>query len=220
MATPTLVGTVTSATSSATSYTCTKPTGVVAGDLLLSLQFSTGTIGSAPAGWTQAQTQTSGATSRVAYYAAGGAEPGSYSFTQASGTGGAIIVALAGASLTAPVSASSNTSSGNAVTTPSVTPEGSDDFEVRFAISGEAGSTWTTPGGFVEQVEVNADNQLAAVCATRVLASGAATGVQNFGLGSAPFPAHGYTIAITEAPSGRPRIVVATFAARNRAASW
>jgi hypothetical protein len=214
------VGSVTTATSSSTSYTCAKPSGVAAGDLLLSLQLSTGTIGSTPAGWTQAQTQTSGATSRVAYYTAGGAEPGSYSFTQSSGTGGAIIVALAGASLAAPVSASSNASSGNAVTTPSVTPEGSDDFEVRFAIGGEAGSSWTTPGGFTKQVEVNADNQLAAVCATRALTSGAATGVQNFGLGSPPFPAHGYTIAVTSLIESGRRIVVANFAAVHRAASW
>ncbi|MEU4410773.1 hypothetical protein AB0F88_40235 [Streptosporangium sp. NPDC023963] len=220
MPTPTLVGSVTSATSSSTSYSCNKPTGVAAGDLLLSLQWSAGTIGAVPSGWTQLETQTSGATSRVAYLAAGGSEPGNYTVTQTAQPGGTIIIAVADASLAAPVSNSSSIAVGSAVSTPSVTPAGLEDFEVRFAVALNAGQSFEPASGFTEQVDVADTGEGGAMCATRVLASGAATGTHTFGTSGTPSAPHGYTIAITEAPSGRPRIVAATFTAVHRAASW
>ncbi|GAA3416242.1 hypothetical protein GCM10018952_44400 [Streptosporangium vulgare] len=221
MATPTLVGTVTSAVSSSTSYSCNKPTGVSAGHLLLALQWSAGTIGAVTSGgWAQLQAQSGGATSRVTWLGAGGSEPGSYTFTQTAQPGGAIIIAVAGASLAEPVSASSSTAVGSAVSTPSVTPFGVDDLEVRFAVALNSGQAFTPAAGFTEQADVADGGEGGAMCATRVLSSGSATGTHTFATSGTPSAPHGYTIAITEAPSGRPRIVVATFAARNRAASW
>lgn len=220
MPTPTLVGSVTSATSSSTSYTCNKPTGVAAGHLLLALQWSAGTIGSVTSGWTQLQAQSSGATSRVTYLAAGGSEPANYTFTQTAQPGGAIIVAVAGASLAEPVSASSSTAVGSAVSTPSVTPAGLEDLEVRFALSLNSGQSFEPAVGFTERADVADGGEGGAMCATRVLASGAATGTHTFATPGVPSAPHGYTIAITEASSGRPRIVTATFTAVHRAANW
>jgi hypothetical protein len=126
VATPTLRGTATTATSASASFTCAKPTGVVAGDILISLQFTDLGVGSTPSGWTQLRNYTADIESRLAWKVAGSSEPASYTFSQSTGGigGGAIVIALQGASTSTPVSAVGSTGSGSTVTTPSVNPDG------------------------------------------------------------------------------------------------
>lgn len=224
MASPLIRGSVTTATSGSSSYTCNKPTGVVADDLLLSLQFCDDGIGTITSGWTQLQTIVDGGfDSRIAMKVAGGSEGASYAFTQgaAFGGGGALIIALSGAGAGTPVSALANgVGSGTTVTTPTVTPTGVDDFEVRFAFS-IGGSGMTAPAGFTPGASIGIGG-MAGGCATRVLTSGAATGTANFtATGGTPSDRYGYTIAVTGIPdaSGR-RVFVANSAAVHRAANW
>lgn len=216
MTTPTPVGTATTANSTSTSYTCNKPTGVVENDLMLSLQFanSTGGIGSITSGWTQLQTSTTGMTSRVGMKVAGPAEGANYTLAQGSGAdGGAIIIALRGILLgSTPVSAFVSGTTGSNVTTPSVTPGGLDDIEVRFA-AGVNIFQFTAPAGMTLQASVASGGFVAGGCATRTLSSGAATGAIAFPASSAPSNPHGYTVTIRGAvgASGR-RLLTATFA--------
>lgn len=222
MATPALVGTnATTAASTSTSFTCNKPAGVVENDLLLSLQFSDTGIGTITSGWTQLQTNTTGMESRVGMKIAGPSEAANYTFTQSSGSdGGAIIVAitdiLAGST---PVSAFVSGGSGSNVSTPSVVPEGIDDFEVRFA-AGINVTAFTAPSGMTLRGSVASGGAIAGGCATRVLTSNAGTGTADFPTTGTPLARHGYTITVTGVPAAGRRIVVATYAAVRRAASW
>src|SRR5690606_25959953 len=174
---------------------------VVAGDILISLQFNGVGVGSPPAGWTQLRNYTSGIESRLAWKGAGSSEPASYTFSQSTGGigGGAIVIALQGASTSTPVSAVGSAGSGSTVTTPSVTPAGSDDLDLRFAVAVDS-SSFSPPAGFTERADVvrdDAGDTIAAACATRPLASGAATGTANFTASPSPFLRHGYTVTVS-----------------------
>lgn len=220
MATPTLVGSATTATSSSTSYTCNKPTGVVLDDLMLSLQFGDTGIGTITSGWSELQAiSESGIQSRIGMKVAGGSEGANYTFAQPSGSaGGAIIIALSDAATTTPVSAQASTGSGTTVTTPSVVAVGSDDLEIRFAVAINAAS-FTPPGGFTPQGTA-AGSGISGTCATRVLNSSGATGTASFTANvSVPFR-YGYTISVSGKPvGGGRRLLVATSVAVHRG-SW
>lgn len=223
MATPTLVGSATTASSSSGSYTCNKPTGVAQNDLLLSLQFATTTLGSITSGWSQLRTSSAGILSRVGMKVAGASEGANYTFTQGGvgDDGCAIIIAwrdvLAGST---PVSAVGTTSTGSNVITPSVTPGGDDDVEVRFACAAEV-TAFTAPSGMTLRASVSVSSFFAAGCATRTLSSGAATGTVNFPANATPDVPHGYTITIQGGSAfSSPRIFVATSAAVHRAANF
>jgi len=222
VATPTLVGTVTTATSTSTSYTCNKPSGVIENDLLLSFQFTDNGIGALTSGWTQLQAiSDTGFDSRIAYKAATGSEGANYTFAQSSGAaGGAIILALRDAVSGTPVSALANqVGAGTTCTTPSVVAVGADDFEARFVMAVNS-TTFTPPPGFAEQADISASAGVAGTCATRVLSSSGATGTADFtGAATVAFR-YGYTIAVTGVPSTGRRVYVATSAAVNRAANW
>src|SRR5690606_26455205 len=174
---------------------------VVAGDILISLQFNDLGVGSTPSGWTQLRNYTSDIESRLAWKVAGSSEPASYTFSQSTGGigGGAIVIALQGASTSTPVSAVGSAGSGSTVTTPSVTPAGTDDLDIRFAVALDS-SSFSPPAGFTERADVvrdDAGDTIAAACATRPLASGAATGTANFTASPSPFLRHGYTVTVS-----------------------
>lgn len=221
MTSPVIVGTATSADSSSTSYTCAKPTGVVSGHLLLAMQFSAGTIGTVPSGWTTLQSQSSGLTSRIAFLAAGGSEPSTYTFTQTADPGGAIIIAYSGALLTTPISATTTAGSGSNISTPSITPGASDDVDVRFAIAIASPLALNPPAGWTSQESNAPDSNHGSLCATKTLASSAPTGVQDFTSSfGTPTVRHGYTVDVTALVVAARRAVFVGTSAVQRAASW
>ncbi|MEU3162889.1 hypothetical protein [Streptosporangium sp. NPDC006930] len=219
MTSPQIRGSATTANSTSTSYSCNKPTGVVQDDLMLMLQFADVGIGTITSGWTQLQALTTAdLRSRVGMKVAGGSEGANYALTQTSGSdGGAIILALSDilAGQT-PVSDTSTAGSGATITTPSVTPLGGDDFEIRF-VAALAVTSFTAPGGWTERADVASGSACAGTCATRVLSSSGATGTANFTANTTAIDRHGYTITVSGKPdaSGR-RLLVASSVAVHR----
>lgn len=148
----------TSTTSTSTSFTCARPTGTASGDILIALQAgdwgSASSIGNPTGGssWGSAVVSLSGGDYTLHVKAwiktAGGAEPATYSFSQASGSDGVVcVVAIRDATLSYVTDTDVN--NGTAFfTTPSVEPVGTADYEVRFVAGVGAGSgqSWDWSG--------------------------------------------------------------------------
>jgi hypothetical protein len=180
----------TAATSSSASYTIARPTGVVSGDVLVLFQFAdVGTLAdmATPSGWTQrlaVDALGGGGHGKLWVKLAGGSEPSTYSLAHGAGADGvAHLFAFQGGAL--PTTAASSTAgTGTAVTTPGITPVGSDDVEVRFAAANSNGAarTFAPASGFTEPAGADAQSSNFPVAAGgyRALASSAATSAANW----------------------------------------
>jgi hypothetical protein len=179
----------TAATSNSASYTIARPTGVTANDILVLFQFAdVGTLADmvTPSGWTQrlAVDALGGGGHGKLWVKQAGSEPSTYSLAQGAGADGvSLLFAFQGGAL--PTTAASSTAgTGTAVTTPGITPVGSDDLEVRFAaaISNGAARTFTPAAGFTEPSggDAQSSNFPVAAGGYRALASSAATSAANW----------------------------------------
>ncbi|KAB8186854.1 hypothetical protein FH608_046025 [Nonomuraea phyllanthi] len=205
---------VASAANSGASISCNKPTGTEAGDLLLA--FHTADVGTlaamtTPTGgttWTllrQQQWVGGDPGTKVWWKIAGASEPASYGFVQSSNADGVVgIAAVMSAATTTPVSASSASStSSTSIPSPSITPTGADDLELRWAASKAViggALTWTPPATYTERVDRQSNTFTSATLATKQLSSGAASGIQNFTISSATGAHMGLTVAVATMP--------------------
>lgn len=195
----------------------TKPAGTVLGDVLVALQYSTGSAAAnlSLSGGTSWNIKSSGNTSGGASYklyakAAGGSEPASYtSADTGNGAADVIIVCLSDASYDNLVFAvDSAEPSTTVVGTPGVDPFGDADVEIRFAGALTEGTvgTWTLPaGGFTQRAYVSTG--LGTVVATRTLASGAATSALNFTDAVAHFADTGVGVTVAVPQGAFPQTV-------------
>lgn len=168
------------------------PTGGAAWQLLDSAQWPTAT----------------GAGMKLWWKIAGSSEPSTYGLTQNSGADGtATIVCVQSPGAGTPVVAhTGGTTLASSIPTPSTTPNGATDFEIRFvgATSGNgSATTFTPPGGFTERSDVTSGTQYAPQsCATRTLSSSGATGTQNFTSTNTLASYLGFTVNIGSAGGG------------------
>lgn len=181
-------------TTGATSFTVTKPTGVVSGDFLAAIVFSSTTTVtnlsiSGGTSWTALTggTVSTGVAYRVFWKSAGGSEPASYTvnLTEADTFASCSMVAANGGSSSTPVFAVDSTQAGpSSVDTPGITPTTAADLEIRFvaALSDGSLSTWTAPGALTERDDRRVvvgtapfESDISTSAATRTLASSSAT---------------------------------------------
>lgn len=148
---------VASTTSNSTSFTCSKPAGTASGDIMLA--FQAGDWGNA----SSMTTPTGGATwallgsidggayvlhTKVWWKTAGGSEPATYSFAQATDSDGHVTIVSVQNGTGTPVM-DTETNNGTAFfDTPALTPTGTADMEYRFVAGTGAGSgvTWDWSG--------------------------------------------------------------------------
>jgi hypothetical protein len=194
------------------SFTCPRPPLAVEGDVLIACQNAD--VGSlpqmaVPSGWQLLIER--GLASGSALYVkafwkvAGAAEPATYTFTQDSGADGVVgIIALSSAAATTPVSASSTDASTNTIVTPSVTPTGADDFEVRWVggTGGGTGNTWSAPATYTERIDRQSNQYTTGCMATKALASAAPSGIQTFTASNSQAKGIGLTIAVAAGSAG------------------
>lgn len=209
------------AETNADTYSVTKPTGTVEGDVLLAFQSADG--GSDPS---SAMTTPTGGSiwrlldslatnaggtyflaTKVWWKLAGASEPASYGFAHLAASDGVCAVTnVKNTSTATPVVAqSSEASPGTTVDTPSTTPTGDNDFELRWVAASDSGGgssavTWADPGpAFDERADLQSTSFTTGCLATRALTSGSGTGVQTF---TATVPAgtldlaHGLTVNV------------------------
>lgn len=190
------------------SYSCPRPTGTTAGDLLVAFQVADyGSIGqlTAPSGW-ELVDQASATSDQVGVLyvklwtkTATASEPASYAFGQDSDAdGGVVIVALSDAALGAH-DKSVSTTSGSSVTTPSVTAIAG-DIELRFAAgSPDPGGSrsWTPPAGTTEHADRQSGIYATFTLATRTISTSGATGALNFTASGGLAPRQGWTVVVT-----------------------
>lgn len=190
------------------SYSCPRPTGTTAGDLLVAFQVSDyGNINqlTAPSGWELVDQASATSDPDGELYVklwtktATASEPASYTFGQNSGAdGGVVIVALSGAALGAH-DKSTFTTSGSSVTTPSVTAIAG-DIELRFAAgfpTSETPRSWTPPPGTTERVDLQSGEYATFTLATRTISTSGPTGTLTFTASSALMPRQGWTVVVT-----------------------
>ncbi|MFI6510143.1 hypothetical protein ACIBCT_21265 [Streptosporangium sp. NPDC050855] len=217
------------------SFNVTKPTGTAQGDLLLAFHsMDQGTLAQmgTPTGgatWLSLGTRNSGTgydmKTKLWWKIAGASEPANYGFTENStGTGCVAIVAIMGADTTVtPVVAQAGSDAGFEVTvaTPSSTPTGSDDLELRWAAGNPdfEAVTWTAPATYTKQADLQGNNTTACL-ATKQLTSSAATGVQNFTASVGVGNRHGFTVDVASLPDQPPRPPVIVSQAVNRSSRW
>ncbi|MEV4383925.1 hypothetical protein, partial [Streptosporangium sp. NPDC049644] len=190
------------------SFTGTKPTGTVSGDILIAFQASdtdsTLTDLGTPTGgatWQLLGSRSGGPIQKYWWKVAGGSEPTTYGFTQGSTANGiVIIVAVSGGATTTPIHANNSSGSTTTVTTPTITSPGADALELRFA-SGIAGgaTTWTPPSGHTERREQQVSTNLSGHVTTRALTAGGATGTANHTASVNQTSRGGVTIAVATA---------------------
>ncbi|GAA3172596.1 hypothetical protein [Nonomuraea roseoviolacea] len=132
---------------------------------------------------------------------AGGSEPASYTFNQDSGAdAAATMIAIQDASTNTPVVATSTGGTGTSIQTPSTTPAGTTDLDVRFvSASGGMGTSesLTPPGTYTEFADISSRQFVYVSGAYKTLASGAATGVQSFTITTSPTLRRGVTVTVT-----------------------
>lgn len=129
-------------------------------------------------------------------------EPASYSLTPTGGGDNTVsVVCVQDALSGTPVVAFVGDSVSSAiVATPSTTPNGVDDFEVRFVGGRATGSSYTPPAGFTERTDLVSGTSAAQSSATRPLTGNGATGVHNF-TSATNMPRYlGFTVNIASAP--------------------
>lgn len=208
---PSLRGASQVASGTTGSFTCTKPTGTVQNDILVAFHgadVGTLTDMGTPTGgdtWlplaSRARDDGTGAGSKAWWKVAGSSEPSTYGFTQASNADGAVsIVAVQSGSTNTPVVAQTGgNTAGTSKATPSTTPNGADDFEIRCVLlhgPGASGLTSTPPATYTEQTDVESGQYVLCTTATKALSSGAATGTQNFTISASVSEWHGFTVDI------------------------
>lgn len=192
------------------SFTVPKAPGTVSGDVVYLLHTTNsdavadlGTP-SGGAAWTLVATvgpEFSFCVAKLWKKTAGGSEPSTYTLNQTSADDGtAIVVALIDASLGAHVVATAAGQFGTtAVDTPSTTPVGPADLDLRFvgAYGTSAAATWTPPAGYTEQADVQSGTMTTSSLATKQLSSGAATGAQTFTISVTPTRWRSITVTVT-----------------------
>jgi hypothetical protein len=200
------------------SFTCAKPDGTAAGDVLVAFHTSdTGVLADmgTPTGGETWQPLASRAGdggwagTKLWVKVAGGSEPATYGFTQdAAGPADGVvaIVAIAGAATTTPIVTQTGSATPTvSVPTPGITPGGAADVELRWAASATSGGnvSWEPPAGFVERVDEQSGLFTSASLATRTLSSAASTDIETF-TSSSPVFYHGFTVAVASAGGGDP----------------
>jgi hypothetical protein len=169
------------------SFSVPKPSGVVSGDLLIALHFvDIGTLSdmgtpSGGASWgTVTDSRSEGDDSLLAKMwdkTAGGSEPSTYGFTQNSGADGVVfIVAIqAGTWTGTPVIANQSNPETAAFLTPTTTPSGENDLEIRAVAGtvGGSGSTWSAadPDLFTELADLQSQTFTTGALYSRTLTS-------------------------------------------------
>lgn len=184
-----LVGTATSS-AKATSLTITLPTGTVAGDELVvaSTQPSTTTV-TAPSGYTQVTTVTSGGSAPKAtttvfrQTVVSGETSVTLTYSTSSTAQSAVVAVYQGADPNLPIDVSATASTSAASTTvtgPSVTPTYANDrlLVVQGATGTFSGKTWTAPTGTTEEAQSNATANASTGLADQLLGAAAATGTR------------------------------------------
>lgn len=198
------------AATGAASFSCLKPTGVVAEDILVAIHVtnsgSSAGMGAPTGGatWNPLTSRADGADSggtKVWWKRAGAAEPGSYGFTQpvSSWPGAVSIVAVQAALTDIPIVAQNGSDYGSSnVPTPSTTPNGASDVEIRCAVAPfpTVEMSWTPPAGFTERTDIQSGIGSSMSTATRTLSSSGATGIFNFIASTTLYWRQGFTINI------------------------
>ncbi|MGV9779831.1 hypothetical protein [Streptosporangium sp. NPDC003464] len=197
------------ASAGAGSTICSKPAGTAPGDILVAFHATdAGTMtsmGIFGGGWnllaSRARDGSAEGGTKVWWKVAAPSEPSSYDFLHGFDPDAVVsIIAVQDGSLNTPVVAQSGSSGlTTSVSTPSTTPTGSDDFEIRCAIAQQTqivAVTWTPPAGFTERTDVQSRTKTSAAVATRTLASSGATGTHTFTVSSNIEAWHGFTVNI------------------------
>lgn len=223
---------VASVAAAGTSLSCSKPTGTLGGDLLLAFQaadagvFADMTTPTGGSTWTLLGQQVwngGDPGTKVWWKIAGGSEPSSYGFAQGSGADGVVVVAaVEGAASTTPVFASSNGAGSTTIPTPSVTPDGVSDLELRWACSKSVGGglvSYTPPATYTEQADLQSGTFTSGALASKLLSGGGATGVQNFTISTSSPDFVGFTVAVTSGAFLAPRPLMLGQAVQ-RASYW
>ncbi|MER5420320.1 hypothetical protein [Streptosporangium roseum] len=205
---------VSSTQSTTASFACSKPAGVMAGDILVAFQLSVSGSGAAMAaptggGWALLGQFVGDDYTKVWWKVAGASEPAAYTFKQQSGAAGIVAVAaIADAPAVAPTFAA--LAGGFDVTTltcPSVTPAAAPGVTLRWAAAqpfpGHTGGTWAGPSGTTEQVDRRIGDQASACLTSRARTSSSATGTAIFNASFVFFGCHGITVDVGGA-SGPP----------------
>lgn len=218
------------ATSSSTSFSISRPSGTTEGDILVLCQAGLTSLSSmtTPSGWTQIAAEEGAGEgnlfAKVCVKAATSSEPSSYSLAQGSfGESVAHIFCVSGGVLPAVV-ATSTSGSGTNVTTPGITPTGASDLEIRFAAGNGQGSsrTWTPPAGLTEPsgADANSAGWTTLGGAYRQLMSTAPTSALNFTVSGSIVARLGFTVAIASpAPPVTPKPIIRSGAVV-RASYW
>src|ERR1044072_377176 len=171
-------------TSGSTSFTCPKPAGTFSGDILVAFQaddwgVSTG-IGNPTGGssWGSAVISlTQGPYvfhTKVWIKTAGGSEPSTYGFTQPSGADGVVMIACIRDAALSYVTGTDINNGTAYFTTPSVTPVGTADLELRYVAGSVGGPTvtwdWTgTDGPYTEREDAQSSTFTTASLASKSL---------------------------------------------------
>ncbi|MFF3443655.1 hypothetical protein [Streptosporangium sp. NPDC002721] len=214
---------VSSTQSTNTSFTCTKPPGAAAGDVLLAFQTYAGFSASAmttPTGggtvWqllgSRAGAEWGG--SKVWWKVAGPSEPAQYGFKQGSGYDSAVaIVAVSGSDGSTPLLASAENGADTSIGCPSVSPPTAPGVTVRWgaALIGSGSTSWTAPAGHTEQVERTGVGTSVSL-ATKARSEPGSTGSATFTIvrSSPPIYSHGFTVDVggtAEAPEEPPEVI-------------
>lgn len=178
------------------SFSCPKPTGLVAGDMLISFHGSFGAFGSSEDGVSGGEPWITVpvlyAYARIHWKIAGPSEPSSYSMTcsTAGAAGTAAMVAISDPVVTDPILSGNGTTSTPGgppynTSTASFNPTGDADLDFRW-ITGDTNPssgidvTSSTPSGYTELQEFRAGRRSLSVIAYKQLTSLAPTGVQTF----------------------------------------
>jgi hypothetical protein len=146
----------TSAKTTNKKLTISKPAGLAAGDVMLaSIAVASNATATAPTGWTQIGTLTSGSMRQTIYWhVAVASEPASYTWSFSSNqnaVGG--IVAYSGAATTSPITSGQANTSSMSITTPSVSTSAPNSLVVGF-FGIAASTTVSPPSDMLEQTDV------------------------------------------------------------------
>jgi len=222
---PSLRGNVTTASTTSSSATVNRPSGVVAGDTLLALQAGEYWLnGGLPAGWAEIFSDFYWFSVRLAVKIAGTSEPTSYSFGGGSNgvRNNVMLAAIGEADPTLRSFQVGNGGSNQSVTAPSITAARGDALVIRFAaVIAGAAATFSTPSGHTKRAEIS-QSPISCVCATQNTLADGTVNSASFSTSESLYDADsrvGITVLLYPPPSGGGRIVTPRTAA-HRAASW
>lgn len=193
---PAIRGSVTATAGAGVVLGGTKPTGVVAGDVLLCFHTAdTATlddiagpslVGPPFTDWElldEIVTGTNSLATRVWWRVAGGGDESTIVVDQTASSDGVVaVIALSGASHARPkISITSEVPPGATILSPDIDPEGDNDFEIRWVAMSDAvgaANTWGVVTDCTERVDSQSNTFTSAQMVTRALSSGAATGTK------------------------------------------